>query len=491
MFMKALWTVWWVAFYWILYHTGINMCFNNLLDLTSDHVIQDIYINNVNVLKDLNTLLPCNINVNNSGSFPFDIPHTSDRVYDRSALFTIRDAVKESIRIKPDLFLNLKRLGIGKKRHRQREKRGGVRHKFKFTRCIIPYNLKKIQRDDSCPVLTNSNFKIGVINTRSLKNKVELIQDYIETSKLPLLLVTESWINETDEDQVWMKSCSLNANGFSIINRGRPTGRGGGIAAIYDDSVKVSVKADGFRETFQYVTFVVKTKSVTFNILVIYRPPDSSINQFSEDFFELLDDVTAEQSNTVICGDFNIQVNDKDSQSIEQYLYAITAMGYKQHVKFFTHRNGNILDHVYTDALFSRLDAILTGPFLSDDRALEINFLMKKNNYPTKTIRSRDIKGIDSDMFKSDLVKELGTLPNLSNNLEDYVVAFENKLRSILDAHAPEREKTVVLRPQNMWYTEEIAEKRRIVRCRERLWLRYKTEDLWKAFRAEKTTYYI
>ena len=224
---------------------------------------------------------------------------------------------------------------------------------------------------------------------------------------------------------------------------------------------------------------------------MIYRPPDSSINKFSEDFFELLDDVTAEQSNTVICGNFNIQVNDKDNQSIEQYLDAITAMGSKQHVKFFTHRNGNILDHVYTDALFSRLDAISTGPFLSDHRALEINFLMKKNNYPIKTIRSWDIKGIDSDMFKSDLVKELGTLPNLSNNLEDYVVAFENKLCSILDAHAPEREKTVVLRPKNMWYTEEIAEKRRVVRRLERLWLRYETGDLWKAFRAKKppTTY--
>ena len=119
----------------------------------------------------------------------------------------------------------------------------------------------------------------------------------------------------------------------------------------------------------------------------------------------------------------------------------------------------------------------------------KIHFI--NNNYPTKTIRSRDIKGIDSDMFKSDLVQELGTLPNLSNNLEDYVVAFENKLRSILDAHAPERVKTVALRPKNMWFSEEIAEKRRIVRRRERLWLRYKTEDLWKAFRAEKTTYYI
>ena len=327
-----------------------------------------------------------------------------------------------------------------------------------------------------------------MVNIGSLraKDKVELVQNYMHSTGIPLVFVTESWINETEEHQVWLNCCALNRDGFTLINRGRAERRGGGIAAIHDDSVKVTVKDDGFKETFQYVSFVVGTTSVTFNILVIYRPPDSNIRLFEEEFIELLTGVTMDQSNTIICGDFNVQINNSDDPYIQQYLDMMSAAGYKQQVQFFTHRRGNILDHVYTDALFSRLNAVTPGPFLSDHRAVEIEFAIKKSGYPTKTISSRDLRNVDSGKFKAELVGELESLPELSDNLEEYVAEFERRLRVVLDAHAPVKEKTVVSQPKNLWFTAEIAAQRRVVRKRERLWMRCKTDELWEAFKAEK-----
>ena len=68
---------------------------------------------------------------------------------------------------------------------------------------------------------------------------------------------------------------------------------------MFDSSVKIEMKQSGFRDAFQFVSYVLKTNSARFNIVVIYRPPVSSISAFGNDFIDFALELTSDQSNTL------------------------------------------------------------------------------------------------------------------------------------------------------------------------------------------------
>ena len=52
---------------------------------------------------------------------------------------------------------------------------------------------------------------------------------------------------------------------------------------------------------------------------------------------------------------------------------------------------------------------------------------------------------------------------------------FEDKVRLLIDQHAPEtKKKKITTRDQNPWFNEEVGHQKRVVRRRERIWKRYK-----------------
>ena len=82
----------------------------------------------------------------------------------------------------------------------------------------------------------------------------------------------------------------------------------------------------------------------------MYHPPDlTTINEFHEDFLNFVGNLRLKYRNLVILGDFNIHINNMDSEDIHQFLQTIEAMGLKQKVEYPTHIEGNILDPVFTD----------------------------------------------------------------------------------------------------------------------------------------------
>jgi hypothetical protein len=75
----------------------------------------------------------------------------------------------------------------------------------------------------------------------------------------------------------------------------------------------------------------------------------------------------------------------------------------------------------------------------------------------------RSIKSIDCEVFASDLAAlELVTSPAAS--IEDLILQYHDGLISVLDKHAPLKEKRVVLRPATPWMNHEIRAWRRKIR---------------------------
>ena len=68
----------------------------------------------------------------------------------------------------------------------------------------------------------------------------------------------------------------------------------GGIAIIHKEPYTVDARSAGTRDSFEYIIVECRTKSDSFSIITIYRPPYSrkhqvSISMFTEDFISFME----------------------------------------------------------------------------------------------------------------------------------------------------------------------------------------------------------
>ena len=58
-------------------------------------------------------------------------------------------------------------------------------------------------------------------------------------------------------------------------------------------------------------------------------------------------ETSANDKNLLICGDYNLHVNNPNGEVAANFLKTNTALGLKQHVRFATHTSGITLDLIF------------------------------------------------------------------------------------------------------------------------------------------------
>ena len=94
------------------------------------------------------------------------------------------------------------------------------------------------------------------------------------------------------------------------------------------------------------------------------------------------------------------------------------------------------------------------------------NISIPKDDITRKEITYRKLKSINY----TDLAEEMHLDSFLLENLEynDLVMKFENNMKDVLNAIAPEVTKMITVRHQNPWFTEELRTQKKNVRRREK-----------------------
>ena len=112
----------------------------------------------------------------------------------------------------------------------------------------------------------------------------------------------------------------LNTNSYRIALANRESGfSSGGLAHIYKDTLDCKLIEKGQLHTFEYAHWDVLGHNMKLSLLAIYHPPPSSkhrdsVNEFVTEFVNLLVDTLVNfTGDLIIAGDFNIHVNDEDS----------------------------------------------------------------------------------------------------------------------------------------------------------------------------------
>ena len=109
--------------------------------------------------------------------------------------------------------------------------------------------------------------------------------------------------------------------------------------------------------------------------VVIYRPGSQPVNeQFYEELTGLLEIVATYRCQILVCGDFNIHVNDTNDQHAQRLTGLIESFDLVQSVVGPTHQAGNTLDLVLTrrDCCPSSCDVL--PPMMSDHGLVVTSF---------------------------------------------------------------------------------------------------------------------
>ena len=237
---------------------------------------------------------------------------------------------------------------------------------------------------------------------------------------------------------------------------------------------------------FEHSDYYVTIRSVTFRLCVVYRPPLSKRNGFSNTgFFDqwsaFLDDIMLDMNDVIITGDLNFHLDIPTQLDVKRFSETLCDRGMKQLVNVSKpHSKGHILDVVIVrdntcivPALPNVYDPCLGNTHdnsSGDHLAISVDVNARNPYGVRKTTTVRRLRQISVSDFLTDIA-------SLSDIFVDgpvgaMVEAYNTGLRRTVEHHAPLVVKTVTLRPNSPWYTDELRREKHNRRRAERIWLR-------------------
>ena len=218
-----------------------------------------------------------------------------------------------------------------------------------------------------------------------------------------------------------------------------------------------------------------------------YRPPDSSINVFDK-LENILQDIETHLCDFVLVGDLNCDVLHNPPSNNTNRLYRVAnEYGLTQCVKTATRvskHSQTLIDHVYTSTADNVTRCNVVPLSLSDHDMVIFSWRKCKPKFDGNHcyITSRNIKKIDIESFVSDL-RQISLNDVLDeDSIENAYEIWVNKIRFVLNKHAPVKKKRVRHR-KSPWMTREILD---LIRKRDqakKIAKRTNTDVSWENFR--------
>ena len=155
--------------------------------------------------------------------------------------------------LEPKACVNIRKFRINRKKMRRgkRHKNQAIPRSVKFSNLItVKLNMEtRIKRPQR-------NIRITTLNAQLVKNKDQLIADYILNTKANYMVITETWLKDTDD--TWTEGSDLNQNGLEIWKQNRTGGIGGGLALVTHPHTRVKEVTYHTSNSFEHGIWMVK-----------------------------------------------------------------------------------------------------------------------------------------------------------------------------------------------------------------------------------------
>ena len=285
----------------------------------------------------------------------------------------------------------------------------------------------------SQPILAHQDdHHSALINCRSVVNKTQEIKLKLVNNNLDLCILTETWIKEGDT----ITPTRLCPNGYKSLSISRQDKVGGGIAIVYKSELNISLARDEPYKTMESSSFIISTVNRQINLITIYRPPDTNVLEFCNEFANLPETNINLSGELILLGDINIAVNKPFDLGPATFLDVLDSFNLVNKVDKPTHRLSNTPDLIILDANSSIIPRIKVDRLFSDRNIIFFDISLLHTITISKVKVYRKLKNINLEVFIKDIGEFCLGNPT-GTSLEDKVNHYHMMLQTILDIHAP------------------------------------------------------
>ncbi|KAK2141457.1 hypothetical protein LSH36_1095g00036 [Paralvinella palmiformis] len=273
------------------------------------------------------------------------------------------------------------------------------------------------------------------------------ICDFIITNGVDILAITETWLRTVIDDHVLSDPIP---SGYDILHRAR----GGGVTVVFKQGLNmkkiVSFTSDVHAYThFEHLDCYASTGDKPSRLCVIYRPPPSKQNGFTNTMFfdelsSYLNELAVAPQQLIITGDLNFHHDKPDSPDVHQFSGLLESHGLVQHVRAATHIQGHTLDVLITrkDSSILLDTPLVVDPFLVNTRgkssvdhmAIYIKLDIGKPKSTRKKITFSEVPCYTCAVLDIDSTPSLQCT---SGSVDDLISAYDSGIRRLINKHAP------------------------------------------------------
>ena len=273
-------------------------------------------------------------------------------------------------------------------------------------------------------------------NIRSLGKNGNEMTAFLQTlTKQPeVIALSESFLDSNSIDEI-------SINGYQGFHSIRGTSKRGGVSIF----VKNGIDAN-FIEEFSFIndeieicTVLINISDKKYTISCIYRPryKHHMVNEFSKQLKKLLNNPTLKKSNTILLGDFNINLLEHETHlETGNYLHMIQSLNFIPLISRPTRfpegeQNGRpaLLDHIYTNFIHQSIAGIVHYK-ITDHLPVFLNLVLPIKPSLTYKIQFRQFTTDNKALFKRALINvdwedHLNLTNDINLNYDKFIEIFD------------------------------------------------------------------
>ncbi|XP_039904293.1 uncharacterized protein LOC120744180 [Simochromis diagramma] len=321
--------------------------------------------------------------------------------------------------------------------------------------------LRRATRVDAAPWT-----RMALFNIRSLVNKTFVSNDFFSTTSLDALFLTETWIRPGES----LPFSELLPPDCVFFSSPRLTGRGGGLASVFNCKYKVRQLPCSSYISYE-AQLLEMTASRTSLIVLVYRPPKYN-KTFIHEFADLLGSVIFKYDCVLIMGDFNIHICCNDDPLAKDFLALTDSFNLAQWVNQPTHARGHTLNLFISHGLDISIKDI-SNVGISDHFPVivDVNLCTSELHPDALLCPTRIINSATVEDFSMSFSKLASSIPDcsLASTIDDFASTFFSTCSSIFNTVAPVKMK----HPRSFsrcWLNDSTHALRRVCRRDEKRW---------------------
>ena len=295
--------------------------------------------------------------------------------------------------------------------------------------------------------------KMGHLNIRKLDKYIDQLRIILKTYRFDIFACSETFLDGSVQDGF------ISVDSYRMLRFDREREGGGLIIYISEkylsSVVECTINLPLDVEMLSVKFWLPNVKPMIFT--VVYKPPHVKVEEFSDSFDSLINNLESEANELFFLGDFNIDLSKKTSP-VNRFKFLTRSHGLVQMIKTDTrvnNRSASLIDHVYVNRNDNIIQSGIISVGISDHELIYCIRKINRQKFLPKVVNTRNYKNVDWEQVNEDILNSPIDQIGMAVSADDKLDAFNQLVLDALDEHAPRLKLRVKGKPAP-WLTADI-----------------------------------